>query len=91
MNYSVLQGFPGLGKAVTTHVKNTIFFTCVWYRQPAADTSLAFRATQSGWWMNNKAFAIHGRLSESFRIMAAKTLTKSVSLTDSNVQIFLEG
>ena len=26
-----------------------------------------------------------------FRIMAAKTLTKSVSLTDSNVQILLEG
>ena len=25
--------------------------TCVWYHQSAADTSLAFRATRSGWWM----------------------------------------
>ena len=34
---------------------------------------------------------MQGRLSEFFRIMAAKTLEKSVSLTDSDVQTFLEG
>ena len=30
----------------------------VWYRQSAADTSLAFRSIRSGWWMNGKAFTI---------------------------------
>ena len=34
------------------------FFTCVLYRQSAADTSLAFRATRSNWWMNSKTFTI---------------------------------
>ena len=41
-----------------TREKLRYFFTCVWYRQSAADTSLAFRATRSGWWMNSKAFTI---------------------------------
>ena len=47
-----------------------------WYSQSAADTSLAFGATRSGWWMNTKAFTIlnAGCLSELSRIMAAKTL-----------------
>ena len=31
---------------------------CVWYRQSAADTSRAFRATRSGWRMNGKASTI---------------------------------
>ena len=48
MNYGVIQGFPALRKAVTTHVKDYDIFTCVGYRQSAADTSLAFRATPSG-------------------------------------------
>ena len=29
-----------------------------WYSKPAADTSPAFGATRSGWWMNGKAFTI---------------------------------
>ena len=77
INYDVIQGFPALRKVVTAHAKkNDISFTCVWYRQLAADTSLAFRVTRSGWWMNGKAFviSIYDSLSEFFRIMAAKTL-----------------
>ena len=63
-----------------------------WYSQSAADTSLAFGATRSGWWMNGKAFTILNTscLSKLSRITAAKT-QKSVSLTDSEVQTFLEG
>ena len=55
-----------------------------WYSQSAADTSLAFGASRSGWWMNGKAFTILNTsfLSELSRIMAAKTRKKSVSLTD---------
>ena len=43
--------------------------------------------------MNGKAFTIPDTscLSELSQIMAAKTLKKSVSLTDSKVQTFLEG
>ena len=47
--YGVIQGFPALRKI-------KYFYMCVWYRQSAADRSLAFRATWSGWWMNSKAF-----------------------------------
>ena len=64
-----------------------------WYSQSAAYTSLAFGATRSGWWMNGKAFTIliTSCLSELSWIMVAKTLKKSVSLTDNEVQTFLEG
>ena len=43
--------------------------------------------------MNGKAFTILNTsfLSEFSRIMAAKTLKKSVSLIDNEVQTFLEG
>ena len=43
--------------------------------------------------MNGKAFTIlnTGCLSELSRIMATKTLKKSVLLTDNEVQTFLEG
>ena len=59
MNYGVIQGFLVLRKAVTTHVKEyDIFSTSVGYRQSAADTSLAFRATPSGWWVNGEVFTI---------------------------------
>ena len=56
--------------------KNIVFFHVCWYSQSAADTSLAFGATRSGWWMNGKAFTILNTscLSELSRIMAAKTL-----------------
>ena len=39
------------------------FLTCVWYRQSAADTSLAFGATRSGWWKNGvQTFLEKGRM-----------------------------
>ena len=62
-----------------------------WYSQLAADTSLAFSATPSGWWMNGKAFTILNTscLSELSPIMAAKTL--KIRIADCEVQIFLEG
>ena len=76
-----------------TREKLSYFFHVCWYSQSAADTSLAFGATRSGWWMNGKAFTILNTscLSEFSRIMAAKTLKKSVSLIDNEVQTFLEG
>ena len=83
INYDAIQGFPALRKAVTTHMKKKkYFFTCVWYRQSAADTSLAFRTTRSGWWMNGKAFTILNprSLSEHFRIMATKKIKNAYHL-----------
>ena len=76
-----------------TREKRSYFFHVCWYSQSAADTSLAFGATRSGWWMNGEPsrFSAQGSLSELSRIMASKTLKKSVSLTDSEVQTFLEG
>ena len=63
-----------------------------WYSQSAADTSLAFSATRSGWWINGNAFTILNTscLSELPRIIAPKTLKNSVLLTDSEVQTLLE-
>ena len=56
-----------------------VFFHVCWYSQSAADTSLAFSATRSGWWINRKAFTILNTscLSELSRIMPAITLTNS--------------
>ena len=72
-------------------MKNIVFFHMYWYSQLAADTSLAFSATRSGWWMNGKAFTILNTscLSELSPIMAAKTL--KIRIADCEVQIFLEG
>ena len=55
-----------------TREKISYFFTCVWYRQSATDTSFAFRTTRSGWWMNGKAFTIQDRLSEFFGLWLLK-------------------
>ena len=73
--------------------KNIVFFHVCWYGQSTAFTSLAFGATRSGWWINGKAFTILNTscFSELSRIMAAKTLKNSVSLTDKEVQTFPEG
>ena len=59
-----------------TREKMSYFFTCVDIANQLHDTSLAFGATQSGWWMNGKAFTILNTscLSELSRIMAAKAL-----------------
>ena len=43
------------------------------------------------WTAKPSRFQIQGSLSELSRIVAVKTLKKSVSLTDSEVQTFLEG
>ena len=92
INCGVIQGFPALRKVITTLVgKYLIFFYVCWHSQSAAYTSLAFDAARSGWWMNGNAFTILNTswLSELSRIIAAKTLKKSVSLTDNEVQTFL--
>ena len=55
--------------------------------------SLGFRATRAGWWTNGKAFTIHNPKSFN-RIIAdygSWDAEKSVSLTDSDVQTFLDG
>ena len=94
INCGVIQEFPGPEKSRNnTREKISYFFTCVcWYSQSAADTSLAFGATWPGWWMNGKAFTIlnESTLSGLSRIMAAKTQKNFVSLTDIEVQNFLE-
>ena len=43
------------------------------------------------WTAKPSPISIQGHLLEFFRIMAAKTLQKSVSLTGSDVQTYLEG
>ena len=87
INYGVLQGFPDQRKAVTTRY----FFTCVWYRQSAADTSLAFRATRSNeWTAKSVPFSIQGRLSDFFGLWLPKHWKIRIA-TDSDVQTFLEG
>ena len=65
-----------------TREKIRYFSRCVWYNQSAADTSFAFRATRSGWWMTAKPspFSIQGRLSEIFWTIAAKTLKNQYCL-----------
>ena len=94
-NYGVIQGFPALRKAVTTHVKKyDILFTCVWYRQSDTDMSHAFPplGQVDEWTAKPSPFSIHGRLSEYFRINYGcyKTEISVLTLTDSEVQTFLE-
>ena len=67
-------------------MKKYDIFSRVCYNQSAADTSLVFGATCS----KPSPFSIQGSLSEFPRIMAAKTLKKSLSLKDSDVQTFLD-
>ena len=71
--------------------KNFILFYVCWYSQSAVDTSLAFGAPRSGWWINGKAFMTLNTscLPKLSRIMAAKTL--KIRIFDRNeVQTFLE-
>ena len=66
------------------------FFTCVWYRQSAADTSPTTLSQVNERTAKPSPFSIQGRLSEFFQIMAAKTLKNPYRLiTDSDVQTFL--
>ena len=64
-----------------------------WYRKSAADTSLAFRATQSGWWMNSEACTILNPRSFAaiFSDYGCQNTEKSVLPRESDVQTFLEG
>ena len=72
--YTEISG-PGKSRN-NTREKISYFFHVCWYSQSAADTSLAFGALRSGWWMNGKAFTILNTscLSEGSRIMVAKAL-----------------
>ena len=77
--YGVIEGFPALRKALTAHEKTKRYFFLACLISPISCwTSLAFRATQSGCWMNGKTFtiSIQNRLSEFSRIMAAKKTQK---------------
>ena len=76
INCGVIQGFPAPRKAVTTHVKKCrtfllffffFFFYVCWYSQSTTDTSLAFGATRSGWWMNGRVFTILNTSSQGAR------------------------
>ena len=70
------------------------FFRYVWYRQSAADTSLAFRATRFRWWMNGEAFTIlnpRSFLTEFFGITAAKTLKNPYHLQTVTIKLLKKG
>ena len=94
INYGVLQGFPALRKAVTTYLKRYRIFSRVYdtanqlltRHPPFAPFGQEDKRTA-----NTSLFSIQGRLSDFFRIMAVKNTEKSVSLSDSGVQAFLEG
>ena len=62
INCSAIQGFPILRKALSTHEKYDNF-TCVWYRQSAAYTSLA----SSTPWIPS-SFSIEASLSKFLRL-----------------------
>ena len=74
-----------------TREKKRILFTCVWYRRSATDTSVPFRTTSSGWWINGKAFTIPNPRSfvKIFFNLWLLNTKKSVPLTDSDVQTLL--
>ena len=48
---------PGKSRKNTLEKVSFFFWECL-YCQSVADTSLTFRATRSGWWMNGEAFTI---------------------------------
>ena len=89
-----MQGFPALRKAITTYVKKyRIFSTCVDIANQLLirHSPLAPLGQVDEWAAKPSRFSMQGSLSELSRTMAAKTLKKSVSLTDSAVQTFLKG
>ena len=93
-NYGVIKRFYGPEKSRNnTCEKIRYFFTCVWYRQSAADTSLAFRTTRSGWWMNGKTsrFSIQDSLSEIPQIMATRTFINPFCSRTLTFNLLLKG
>ena len=83
INYSVVQGFLALRKAVTTHVKKNDLFSRV---SDIANQLLTLHSPFAPlgqvdeWTAKPSPFSIQGRFSEFFRIMAAKTLKNPNSL-----------
>ena len=76
INYGVIQGFPALRKAVTTHVKKYDIFSRVFdIANQLLTRHLPFAplGQVDEWTAKPSPFLIQRRLSESFRIMVAKT------------------
>ena len=75
INWGVIQGFPTLRKAVTTHVKKyRIFFTCVDIASQLLirHSPLAPLGQVDEWTAKPSRFSIQGSLSELSRIVALK-------------------
>ena len=74
INYGVIQGFSASSEKSRNYTleKMRYFFTCVWYRQSAADTSPTTLSQVNERTAKPSPFSIQGRLSEFFQIMAAK-------------------
>ena len=94
-NYGVIQGFPALRKAVTTHVKKYDIFSRVFdiaNQLLTRHTPFAPLGQVDEWTAKPSPFSIHGRLSEYFRINYGcyKTEISVLTLTDSELQTFLE-
>ena len=92
LKFGVIQGFLALRKAVTTYVKKYDIFSCVWYRQSAAERHSPFALLR--WLMNERQSRHHSQSKVVWRIFFGLWLLntkKSVSLTDNDVQTFLEG
>ena len=70
--------------------KNILVFTCVWYRQSAAYSPLAPLGRVDQWTTKPSQFSILSSLSEFFADYGCQNTEYSVSLTDSDVQAFLE-
>ena len=95
VNCGVIQGFPALRKAVTTHVKKISYFsTCV--DMPnyllTRHSPLALLVQVDEWTAKSSRFSITSCLLELSRIMAAKTLKNPYhwQIWGSEVQTFLE-
>ena len=94
INYGVIQGFPALRKAVTTHVKKYDIFSRVFdiaNQLLTRHSPFAPFGQVDEWTAKPSLFSIQGRLSESFRIMAATALKNPYRLQTVTFKPFLEG
>ena len=73
--YTEISG-PGKSRN-NTREKISYFFHVCWYSQSAADTSLAFGALRSGWWMNWNTQHLITRVKNRFAALQDTTLTNS--------------
>ena len=92
INYGAIQGFLTLRKVVTHVKKNNIFSRVFNIANQLLQRHSPFAPLGhvDEWRTKPLSFLIQGRLSDYFLIMAAKKMKKSVSLTDSDVQTFIE-